>query len=56
MFLICLIIDALFMFWELSHPLPINYEYSNGEYVFEFTDRDYAERFALLNNARVEKL
>lgn len=56
MFLICLVIAVPFIFWEFSHPLPINYEYRNGEYVFEFKDRDYAERFALLNDAKVEEL
>src|SRR5574340_531926 len=29
-----LIICAPFIYWELSHPLPIEYDHNEGEYVF----------------------
>jgi len=54
MFLLLGVIALPIIFWEFSHPLPINYNHRYGEYVFEFKNRDYAERFALLNNAKVE--
>jgi hypothetical protein len=56
MILLATVIALPIVLWEFSHPLPINYNHRNGEYIFEFKDRDYAERFALLNNAKVEEL
>lgn len=46
---------APFIVWWFNHPLPIECEYEKGNYIFTFEDRNYAERFAQLNNAQVKK-
>lgn len=50
-----LIIASPFIVWHLANPLPIEYTHMSGKYIFSFTDRYYAERFATLNNSKIEE-
>jgi len=54
MIFICSVIAVPFVLWEYARPLPIDYDHVQGKYVFTFTDRNYAERFASLNNTKME--
>ena len=54
MLFICILLALPFVLWEYSRPLPIEYDYEKGKYVFTFTNRSYAERFASLNNTKME--
>jgi hypothetical protein len=53
--LIVCVIGAPFIYWELTHPLPVEYDHEKGEYIFTFKNKAYAESFAALNQSRIEE-
>lgn len=48
------IIASPLVFWDMKHPLPVEYMLKDKKLIFTFTDKNYAERFALLNQSKVE--
>jgi hypothetical protein len=54
--LIVILIGAPFIYWELAHPLPIEYDHDRGQYIFTFKDRIYADNFAALNQTEMKEI
>jgi len=48
------IIASPLVYWDIKHPLPVEYMLKDKKLIFTFTDENYAERFALLNQSKVE--
>ncbi len=47
--LIGLISAAPLVIWDITHPVPLEYERIPGKYVFRFRDQAYAKAFAACN-------
>lgn len=48
------VIASPLIYWETSHPLPVEYEMKDNKLIFTFIDRQYADGFAFLNQSEVK--
>lgn len=53
--ILIIISSAPLMYWDTKHPLPVEYILKDKKLIFTFIDKNYAERFALLNDSKIEE-